>query len=66
MNAIVSDTYVVFLSLPFQEVSNPFYFKLTKTGTFHGFSSWFSVDFLGFPTHKGQEPIVLDTGPDHP
>ncbi|XP_078701433.1 protein arginine N-methyltransferase 2-like [Branchiostoma floridae x Branchiostoma belcheri] len=46
-----------------EEISQDFEFQVTREGTFHGFASWFSVDFGGFPSTE--PPVVLNTGPEH-
>ncbi|XP_006822673.1 protein arginine N-methyltransferase 2-like [Saccoglossus kowalevskii] len=43
-----------------EEIVKEFSFKVTKKSTFHGFASWFSVDFGGF---NNQNTVTLDTGP---
>ncbi|XP_071943186.1 protein arginine N-methyltransferase 2-like [Antedon mediterranea] len=42
-----------------------FRFVVKKSGTFHGFGSWFAVDFCS-QDDENAEDVVLDTGPDKP
>ncbi|XP_078620041.1 protein arginine N-methyltransferase 2-like isoform X2 [Branchiostoma floridae x Branchiostoma japonicum] len=46
-----------------EEITQEFEFQVTREGMFHGFASWFSVDFGGFPS--SEPPVVLNTGPEH-
>ncbi|XP_070570637.1 protein arginine N-methyltransferase 2-like [Ptychodera flava] len=44
-----------------EEIHREFSFEITKNGTFHGFGSWFSVEFCVMTSNNS--PVTLDTGP---
>ena len=46
-----------------EQIDSKFSFKVTQPGIFHGFGSWFSVEFGQVSPDK--EPVVLATGPEN-
>ncbi|XP_065833893.1 protein arginine N-methyltransferase 2-like [Oscarella lobularis] len=48
-----------------EDIYSEFKFEVTKSGTFHGFASWFEVHFECPGLPNDVKPIFLSTGPDH-
>ncbi|KAM5151871.1 LOW QUALITY PROTEIN: protein arginine N-methyltransferase 2 [Mantella aurantiaca] len=46
-----------------EKMSGPFTFHVTRDGLFHGFTTWFSVQFHNI---ENQEHVELNTGPFNP
>jgi hypothetical protein len=46
-----------------ESIAQPFEFKVMRSGTLHGFCTWFQVDFAGLSPEVNT--TFLNTGPDY-